>query len=146
VDAIEAGKHNVFVSSLLTGWTNNDVGWAWLEQGFNRRTKQKVRLQKEWLLLILNGHRSHLSMDFIEFCEANCILLAVFPPHSTHTLQPLDVVCFKPLSSNYTFALNVHLFKTQGMLPVQKGDFFTLFWGAWKSNFTTKLVLKFFEV
>jgi hypothetical protein len=145
VDAIEARKHNVFVSSLPTGWTNNDVGLAWLEQVFNRRTKQKARLQKEWRLLILDGHGSHLSMNFIEFCEANCILLAVFPPHSIHTLQLLDVVCFKPIFSNYTFALNVHLFKTQEMLPIQKGDFFTLLWGAWKSNFTTKLVLKSFE-
>jgi hypothetical protein len=127
VDAIEARKHDVFVSSSLTGWTNNDVGLAWLEQVFNRRTEQNARLQKEWRLLILDSHGSHLSMDFIEFCEANRILLAVFPPHSTHTLQPLDVVCFKPLFSNYTSALNVHLFKTQGMLPVQKGDFFTLF-------------------
>jgi hypothetical protein len=118
VDAIKARKHNVFVSSSPTGWTNNTVGLAWLEQVLNRRTKQKARLQKEWRLL---------SMDFIEFCEANRILLAVFPPHSTHTLQPLDIVCFKPLSSNYTSALDVHLFKMQGMLPVQKGDFFTLF-------------------
>jgi hypothetical protein len=129
VDAIEARKHNVFVSSSPIGWTNNVVGLAWLEQVFNRRTNQKARLQKEWGLLILNGQGSHL-LDFIEFCEANRILLAVFLPHSTHTLQPLDVVCFKPLSSNYTSALNVHLFKTQGMLLVQKGNFFTLFWGA----------------
>jgi len=44
VDAIEASKHDVFVSSSLTGWTINDVGLAWLEQVFNRRTKQKARL------------------------------------------------------------------------------------------------------
>jgi hypothetical protein len=130
VDAIEARKHDVCVSSSPTGWTNNVIGLAWLEQVFNCRTKQKARLQKEWCLLILDGHGSHLLMDFIEFCKANCILLAVFLPHSTHTLQPLDVVCFKPLSSNYTSALNVHLFKTQGMLSVQKDNFFTLFWGA----------------
>jgi hypothetical protein len=52
VDAIEARKHDVFVSSSPTGWTNNDIGLAWLEQVFNRRTKQKARLQKEWRLLI----------------------------------------------------------------------------------------------
>jgi hypothetical protein len=73
------------------------------------------------------------------------MLLAVFPPHSTHTLQPLDVVCFKPLSSNYSAKLTNHLFKTQGLLAVQKGDFFPLFWGAWESTFTTRLVLRAFE-
>jgi hypothetical protein len=141
----KAGKHAVFVSSSLTGWTNNNIGLAWLEQVFNRETKQKARLGQDWRLLILDGHGSHLSIDFIKYCEAHKILLAVFPPHSTHTLQPLDVVCFKPLSSNYSAKLTDHLFKTQGLLAVQKGDFFPLFWGAWESTFTTRLVLKAFE-
>jgi hypothetical protein len=26
----------------------------------------------------------------------------IYPPYSTHTLQPLDVVMFKPLSSVYS--------------------------------------------
>jgi hypothetical protein len=94
---------------------------------FNRETKQKARLGRDWRLLILDGHGSHLSIDFIEYREAHKILLAVFPPHSTYTLQPLDVVCFKPLSSNYSAKLNNHLFKTQGLLAVQKGVFFPLF-------------------
>jgi hypothetical protein len=34
VDGIEAEKHDVFVSSTPSGWTNNDVGLAWLEQVF----------------------------------------------------------------------------------------------------------------
>lgn len=123
-------KTRHFLSSSPTGWTNIDVGLAWLEQVFNHRTKQKARPQREWRLLILDGYGSHRSMEFIEFCEANRILLAVFPPHSTHTLHPHDAVCFIPLSSNYTSALNVHLSKTQGMLPVLKDDFLTLLWGA----------------
>jgi hypothetical protein len=69
----------------------------------------------------------------------------VFLPHSTHTLQPLNVVCFKSLSSNYSAKLTDHLFKTQGLLAIQKGDFFLLFWSAWESTFTTKLVLKAFK-
>lgn len=37
-------------------------------------------------------------MDFIEYCDRHRILLIVLPPYSTHTLQPLNVVLFKPLS------------------------------------------------
>jgi hypothetical protein len=40
-------------------------------------------------------------MDFIDYCDHNRILLANYPPYSTHTLQPLNVVMFKPLSSAY---------------------------------------------
>jgi hypothetical protein len=32
------------VSSSPTGWTNNDIELAWLEQVFNRKTKQKARI------------------------------------------------------------------------------------------------------
>jgi hypothetical protein len=69
----------------------------------------------------------------------------VFLPHSTHTFQPLDVVCPKPLSNCYTKELTRHLHKTQGLIPVKKGDFFPLFWRAWVSSFTARTVLKSFE-
>jgi hypothetical protein len=66
-------------------------------------------------------------MVFIEYCKAHKILLAVFSPHSTHTLQSLNVVCLKPLSTSYSSQLGDYLFKTQGLLAVQKRDFFLLF-------------------
>jgi hypothetical protein len=123
--------------------TNNDVGLAWLEQDFHRHTKEKAG--NNYRLLIVDGHGSHVTMDFIEYCDNNKILLAIFPPHSTHTLQPLDVVMFKPLSSSYSKELSAHLQRTQGLIPITKGDFFTLFWKAWGSSFTKKLILKSFE-
>jgi hypothetical protein len=41
-------------------------------------------------------------MDFIEYCNQNKILLAVYSPHSTQTLQPLDIVMFKLLATGYS--------------------------------------------
>jgi hypothetical protein len=94
---------------------------------------------------IQDGHGSHVTMDFIEYCDKNRILLAVFPPHSTHSLQPLDVVCFAPLAGSYTNKLITNTQHNQGLLPLEKGDFFLLFWHAWTSTFTEKLILKSFE-
>jgi hypothetical protein len=48
-------------------------------------------------------------MDFINYCDQNKILLAVLPPHLTYTLQPLDVVMFKPLLTAYSKELTTHL-------------------------------------
>ena len=84
-------------------------------------------------------------MDFINYYERNRTILAVFPPHSTHTLQPLDVVMFKPLSSAYSHELTEHTQNSQGLLPIKKSDFFPLFWKAWVSSFTEKTILKSFE-
>jgi hypothetical protein len=127
VAEIDTEKHDCFISSSPSGWTNNELGLAWLEQVFERCTKQKARLGRDWPLLILDGHGSHLTFDFLDFCEAHRILVSMFPPHSTHTLQPLDVVCFKPLSGAYTYSLMRHLHRTQGLVALKKGDFFPLF-------------------
>jgi hypothetical protein len=143
VASIEQDQHSVFVSSSPSGWTTNDIGLAWLKEVFDRETRRKAR--SSYRLLILDGHGSHVTMDFIQYCNDNKILLAVFPPHSTHTLQPLDVVLFKPLSDAYSTQLSSHLHTSQGLLPVQKGDFFPLFWRAWGLSFTPTNVKKAFE-
>jgi hypothetical protein len=54
---------------------------------FDRETKPKAG--SSYRPLILDGHGSHVTMDFIKYCDNNKILLCVFPPHSTQTLQPL---------------------------------------------------------
>lgn len=142
---IEAGESDVFVPSTPTGWSNSDVGLAWLEQVFGQKTKEKARGGRAHRLLIPDGHGSHVTKDFIGYCELHRILLAVFPPHSTHTLQPLDVIMFKSLSSAYSSALTSHTHRSQGLVPLRKGDFFPLLWEAWGTSLTKERVLKAFE-
>ena len=143
VDDIQAGEHSVFITSSPSGWTNNDIGLAWLEQVFDRCTKEKTR--RSYRLLILDGHGSHITMDFINYCDKNKILLAILPPHSTHTLQPLDVAMFKPLSTVYSAELSSYLHTSQGLVSIKKGDFFPLFWKAWETSFKESTILKSFE-
>jgi hypothetical protein len=85
------------------------------------------------------------TQDFFDYCGSHRILLAVFPPHSTHTLQLLDVVCFKPLSTAYSNKLSFHLQKSQGLIPIKKGNFSPLFWEAWGVAFKKETVLSSFE-
>lgn len=84
-------------------------------------------------------------MEFIDYCDRHKILLMVFPPHSTHTLQPLDVVLFKPLSTRYTQSLTNHLHPAQGLVSIAKGDFSPLFWNAWVSSVKENIVLTAFK-
>ena len=136
-------QHRCFFTSSPSGWTNNNIGLAWLEQVFNRETKQKAR--RQWRLLILDGHGSHVTMKFIEFCDAHKILLLIYPPHSTHTLQPLDVVMFSPLAGAYSRALAEFMDKCQGLSSITKRDFFSLFYIAWEVSFHQKSIVKAFE-
>ena len=47
--------------------------------------------------LFLDGHSSHFTLPLSQFCKSNKIILIAFLPHSTHILQPMEVVFFHPL-------------------------------------------------
>jgi hypothetical protein len=110
---------------------------------FNRSTKEKAG--QSYRLLILDSHGSHLTIDFIEYCNQNRILLAVYPPHSTHTLQPLDVVMFKPFSTAYSNQVAAFMERCQGLTSMSKRDFYPMFMAAWEASFKKETILKAFE-
>jgi hypothetical protein len=78
-------------------------------------------------LLILDSHGSHITIQFIKYYNKNRILLAIFPAHSTHTLQPLDVAIFAPLSKAYTEQLRHFINNYQGFTRLTKQDFLGFF-------------------
>ena len=49
------------------------------------------------VLLILDNHESHLSIEGLDFCKANGIVVLSLPPHCSHKLQPLDRTVYGPL-------------------------------------------------
>jgi hypothetical protein len=96
-------------------------------------------------MLILDGHSSYLTSSFITYCFERKILLIIYPPHATHTLQPLDVLMFRSLSFYYKKGLSTRVQDSQGLLPVKKMDFFPLFWTAWTASFTQDHILQAFK-
>ena len=142
VQDIEPGKHDVFCTATPSGWTNDQVGLAWLEQLFERYTKPKAL--QHWRLLIVDGHGSHMTRAFINYCDRHRILLLIFPPHATHVLQPLDVVCFAPLASQYSAAVTEHLHSAQALMGVPKSEFFRLFYQSWVATFRGELIVSAF--
>jgi hypothetical protein len=91
--------HNWKVSVSKNGWTNSALGLEWLKH-FDAHTK--TRKVGAYRLLILDGHKSHLNQEFKDYCLEDKILTLCMLPHSSHILQPLDVVCFSPLKRKYS--------------------------------------------
>jgi hypothetical protein len=110
---------------------------------FDCSTKAKAR--SSYRLLILDGHGSHLTKDFIDYCDQNRILLMIYPPHLTHTLQPLDVVMFKPLASAYSGQVAAFMERCQGLTSMSKRDFYPMSMTAWEVSFKEDTILKAFE-
>jgi hypothetical protein len=143
VQDIEEGKHQVFLATAPSGWSNDDLGLAWIEQVFDWLTKEKARCC--YRLLIVDSHGSHVTMAFINYCDANKILLVVFPLHAMHSLQPLDIVMFAPLSAAYSVELTTYLHHSQGLTTFKKGGYFWLFWAAWMSFFKVETIKQSFK-
>jgi len=78
------------------GWTSNAIGGHWLEHVFLPQTRPDGDL---WRLLILDGHGSHVDVDFLYMAKIHKVQLVFLPSHSSHILQPLDLSCFSPIKS-----------------------------------------------
>jgi hypothetical protein len=124
------------ISSTTNGWTDDQMGLYWLQQIFDRYTKPRARNGRDWRLLFTDGHSSHLNMEFIKWCDKHYILLAIYPPHSTHRLQPLDVSLFSPLATFYGQELDGYIHETRGLCGITKRDFLRLFWPAFIKAFS----------
>lgn len=82
------------------GWSNCDIFVSFLKH-FNLHAKPSKEVPA---LLIVDNHKTHVSLEAIKFCRDNNIIMVGFPPHTSHRLQPLDVSFFGPLKSYYSQA------------------------------------------
>lgn len=80
-----------------TGWMTTELFVKWLKHfcAYAKPTKEKK------VLLLLDGHISHKSLEAVTYAKENGIILMCFPPHCTHRMQPLDVTFFGPLKVYY---------------------------------------------
>ena len=129
-------EHPCWFASSPNGWTSDELGLSWLKSLFDPQTSDKAK--RDWRLLILDGHGSHCTLDFLEWCHKRRILVAIYPPHSTHRLQPLDVSLFRPLATYYSQALDAHTRQSLGLSSVSKRDFFAIFYPAFDKAFTAE--------
>ncbi|RKK80380.1 hypothetical protein BFJ68_g17724 [Fusarium oxysporum] len=81
------------------GWINNDIALIWLKTVFILSTKPEN--PREPRLLILDGHGSHMTEDFLFECYNNNIFVLFLLAHASHVLQPLDVAVFGLLKRAY---------------------------------------------
>ena len=95
-------QHPYFFTLSPMGWINTNLSYAWLNTIFNKKTKAKARNKRDWRLFIFNRHGSHINIRFLKYYKKHWILIAVYPPHSTYKLQPLNICLFLPLTMHYS--------------------------------------------
>lgn len=76
-------------------------GSGWMDKDGFLTTLKHIRehtaaTKENPILILLDNHSSHTSLEVIIYCRENGIHMITFPPHTTHRCQPLDVAIFGP--------------------------------------------------
>jgi hypothetical protein len=72
---------NWVVTTTYNGWTDNKEGLRWI-QHFDKHTKS--RSIGRYRLLVVDGHESHHSTQFEQYCKEQNIITLCMPAHSSH--------------------------------------------------------------
>jgi hypothetical protein len=96
-------------NATISGWSEESVFFDWFQYHF----VPNVKSVKKPILLLMDGHRSHLSARIIKYAMDNGIHIECLPPHSTTILQPLDVVTLSKLKLSWRKLLRDHFKETK---------------------------------
>jgi len=84
-------------TAQVTGWMTEITFIEWF-----RHFIGQVRPSPDSpILLVLDNHETHLSIDFIDIAKTNGVVLVTIPPHKSHKLQPLDISVYGPFKKLY---------------------------------------------
>lgn len=89
------------------------------------------------ILLLLDNHISHTSIESISFAKENGIVILSFPPHCSHRLQPLDVSVYGPFKSALKISFNNHMASHPGK-PITIYDIASLTRIPFQNSFSIK--------
>lgn len=67
------------------------------------------------VVLFLDNHESHISVEVIQEAKDNGVYLITFPPHCSHRLQPLDVAVYGPFKARFNQACDNWMMSHGGM-------------------------------
>jgi hypothetical protein len=125
--------HDWAIAVSENGWTDDGIGFEWI-QHFNKHTQSRTK--GRYRLLILDGHGSHHTGQFSEYCKQNSIITLCMPPHASHLLQPLDVGCFGPLKASYGKEVEGQM--RLGINHINKEEFLSVYYRAHIAAITVK--------
>ena len=138
-DALKAGAlpGTVFKNSD-NGWITQDIYLEWFKQFLQWIPPQRP------VVLIEDGHESHITIDVIELAHQNDVHLLCLPAHTSHILQPLDIGVFKLFKSHYSKACRKYIMDNPGRV-ITSDVIARLVAEAWPHSFTPVNILSGFK-
>jgi hypothetical protein len=97
-ELLDGGSPGANATVSETGWSNSVIFRQYLETHFLKFVPGR---EGQNVLLLLDGHRSHVSVDLVRWAKEKGIIIFILPAHTSHILQPMDVACYGPLEKIY---------------------------------------------
>jgi hypothetical protein len=88
-----------FYALSETGYNDSFISLEWMKQVFDSQTK--ARANGKLRILICDGFGTHETLEIVEFCLENNIILYRLPSHTSYKTQLCDVLVFGPLKTAY---------------------------------------------
>ena len=122
---------NTFYAKSENGWMETDVFSTWFNT-FADEVKERP------MLLLFDGHLTHISIPVIKRALDEGIVIIKFPPHVTDVMQPLDVACFGPLKRAWEKLLHSRVTTLGAKSQLTKADFVNELCSIWKVGMKTE--------
>ena len=124
-----------------SGWMNSATFYEYIANVFypqllNNNVKFPV-------LILFDGHKSHINIDLHDFCVEKNILLYCLLPNATHLIQPCDVGIFRPLKIEWKKAVTKH--QQTSTQAITKLNFAPIFATAFNKSITPEIIKRSFE-
>ena len=142
--------HDHFIARSPPGTIGVSHPSGWMTEAsfqvFIEHFIQYVRPSKEQpVLLLLDNHESHLSINVLNRCKESGIVMFSFPPHCSHKLQPLDLSVYGPLKRHLSNTQNNWMRDNPGK-TMTIHDISSLLEVAFPLAFTPKNIISGFAV
>lgn len=127
----------------------NSTQSAWINSALFVKVLEHIKnhtrcTNEDKILLLMDNHESHCSLEAVSYAKENGIVLVTFPPHCTHKLQPLDVGVFGPFKSKLKIAQNDWLTNNPGK-TIRIHDLPSLTKIAFIESFSVKTIVNAFS-
>ena len=108
LDLMSGAPADTLFTGTTLGWINSTVFFKWFKFFVGQIPPKRP------VLLLYDGHGSHISTDVIEYPHLHHIEIMCLPAHTSYLLQPLDVGVFKSLKTHFNEACRKFLRSSPG--------------------------------
>jgi hypothetical protein len=134
------GFEEAFFSRSDNGWINEGVFLSFLRDIFIPHIRREgIRLP---VLLFVDGHSSHTSLQVSDLCSENRIILYALKAHSSHLTQPLDQAFFGAIK--HAWQEEVRRYMSNTLESVTLGTFASVLQRAWANAARPETAMKGF--